>query len=68
MNKIFRNIIENENIDLIEESDDENEFENISDNKFLKNIEKPMECIFNEKFKSWIPLSINKIKNVYKIK
>ena len=35
MNGLFRNIKENTNLDLLEESDDEEEFENISDDKYV---------------------------------
>ena len=35
MNDIFRNIKENKNLDLLEESDDEDDFENISDTKYV---------------------------------
>jgi hypothetical protein len=57
MNGLFRNIKENINLDFLEESDDEEEFENISDNKFIKDgKEYIMECIYNTKFKSWKPL------------
>ena len=35
MNSIFRNIKENQNLDLLEESDDEDEFENVSETKFV---------------------------------
>jgi len=56
MNKIFRYIKENENLDFLEESDDEDEFENISKDKFI-NIEKSeiIQCIYNYKFKKWMP-------------
>ena len=37
MNSIFRNIKENRNLDLLEESDDEDEFENINLDKYLLN-------------------------------
>ena len=36
MNDLFRNIKENSNLDLLEESDDEDEFENISRNKICR--------------------------------
>jgi hypothetical protein len=47
MNKIFRNIKENRNLDALEESDDDEEFENINEDKFVK-LDKSitMECIF----------------------
>ena len=57
MNRLFRNIRENQNLDLLEESEDEDEFENIDLNKFV-NTEKQikMKCKFSHKFKSWIPI------------
>lgn len=55
MNNIFRRIKENTNIDLIEESDDEDEFENINDDKYIKQEEKYMECLYNDKFNMWVP-------------
>jgi len=63
MNSIFRNIKENINLDALEESDDEEEFEDISVDKFV-NLEKEvfMICEYNSKFKSWQPLSITKNK------
>jgi len=59
MNKIFRKIKENENLDLLEESDDEDEFENIDENKYV-DLEKSqlMYCSYLHKFKMWKPLSI----------
>uniref|UniRef100_A0A6C0KG71 mRNA capping enzyme adenylation domain-containing protein n=1 Tax=viral metagenome TaxID=1070528 RepID=A0A6C0KG71_9ZZZZ len=56
MNSIFRNIKENKNLDAMEESDDEEEFENISDDKFNLNKTMYMECVYNKKFKKWQPL------------
>ena len=35
MNKLFRTIKENDNLDYLEESDDEEEFENISSDKYV---------------------------------
>ena len=35
MNKLFRKIIENTNLDKIEESDDEEEFENVEEDKYV---------------------------------
>ena len=59
MNKLFRNIKENNNLDSLEESDEEDEFENIQIDKFvdLNKIIK-MRCIFNYKFKKWVPVSV----------
>lgn len=57
MNGLFRIIKENDNLDRLEESDDEDEFENERIDRFV-NLEKEflMECQFNNKFKKWIPL------------
>jgi hypothetical protein len=57
MNKLFRNIKENENLDLLEESDDEEEFQNENIDKFV-DIDKSllMICKFNHKFKKWYPV------------
>jgi hypothetical protein len=59
MNKLFRNIKENHNLDSLEESDEEEEFENIQIDKFvdLNKILK-MRCSFNYKFKKWVPVQI----------
>lgn len=54
MNEIFREIKENRNIDFIEESDSEEEFETNKTN-YIINSELNIECIYSEKFKSWIP-------------
>lgn len=59
MNKIFRNIKENINLDALEESDDEEEFENVSEDKYLKvNKRVYMTCSYNRKFRKWQPISI----------
>ena len=59
MNKLFRNIKENQNLDLLEESDDEDEFENNKVDKFVHlNKSFKMNCIFNNKFKKWVPVSL----------
>ena len=59
MNKLFRNIKENDNLDRLEESDDEDEFENENIDKFVY-LEKtfPMKCKYNYKFKKWYPVSV----------
>ena len=56
MNSLFRNIRENRNLDLLEESDDEDEFENDKLDKFVS-LEKEykMTCTYNHKFKKWVP-------------
>jgi hypothetical protein len=61
MNKLFRNIKENDNLDALEESDDEEEFENELTNKFVY-LDKSykMICQYNNKFKKWLPIKISK--------
>ena len=68
MNSIFRIIKENKNLDFIEESDDEEEFENIKEDRFVdlqKTVQ--MECEFHFKFKKWIPKRIVKNQKVVHI-
>lgn len=59
MNNIFRNIKENKNLDLLEESDDDEEFENTSCDKFV-DISKVcyMTCSYNNKFKKYVPIKL----------
>jgi hypothetical protein len=59
MNSNFRNIRENRNLDYIEESDDEDDFENAGFSKYV-NLEKTivMECVFHNRFKKWIPVRL----------
>ena len=62
LNNLFRKIKENNNLDLLEESDDEDIFENIEDDKYIMNKNFiPMLCFYEKKFKKWIP--IKKLKN-----
>ena len=58
MNKLFRNIRENENLDLLEESDDDDDFENINTDKFINSVEYKMECQYNNKHRLWTPIKI----------
>ena len=59
MNKLFRNIKENANLDALEESDDEEEFENIQIDKFVDlNKVFKMRCNFNYKFQAWVPVQV----------
>jgi hypothetical protein len=59
MNKLFRNIKENYNLDALEESDDEKEFENEKEDKFVfLDRSFKMNCQYNYKFKKWVPLSL----------
>ena len=59
MNGLFRNIRENKNLDYIEESDDEDDFENISPDKYV-DLKKTVlvECVFHKKFKKWVPRKV----------
>jgi len=59
MNKLFRTIKENNDLDALEESDDEEEFENPNIDKFVY-LDKSykMVCNFNNKFKKWVPIKI----------
>ena len=59
MNSIFRRIVENDCLDKVEESEDEEEFENIRDDKYVDLTKKVlMECVFHHKFKKWVPLNL----------
>jgi len=61
MNKLFRNIKENYNLDTLEESDDEEEYENVQLDKYV-HLDKSyvMNCLYSNKFKYWIPLELTK--------
>ena len=65
MNGLFRTIKENANLDRLEESDDDEEFENTNEDKFV-NLGKSliMKCVYNRKFRKWQPTEIiaNKVK------
>jgi len=73
MNRLFRKIKENENLDALEESDDEEEFENENEDRFVY-LDKTynMVCQYNNRFKKWYPVRIadlnSKITNVNEIK
>ena len=59
MNKIFRNIKENNNLDLLEESEDEEDFENIKEDKYVDlNKSVLMNCVYSKRFKKWEPHNI----------
>lgn len=61
MNKLFRNIKENEYLDAIEESDEEEEFEDKREDKFV-HLDKCilMKCEYNYRFKRWMPIEVAK--------
>jgi hypothetical protein len=59
MNSIFRKIKENDNLDLLEESEDEEEFEDTNDERFV-DLEKRVKirCEYHKHFKRWVPLEL----------
>ena len=59
MNKLFRNIKENYNLDAIEESDDEIDFEDGREDKYVY-LDRSFnfKCEYNYKFKRWVPISL----------
>jgi hypothetical protein len=60
MNKLFRNIKENTNLDALEESDNEDEFEDDRDDRFVfLNKSYKMVCVYNHKFKKWAPVRLD---------
>jgi len=60
MNSLFRNIRENKNLDYIEESDDEEMFENIDLDKYVDlNKKIKMKCMYVHKMKLWKPIEIS---------
>jgi hypothetical protein len=67
MNSHFRTVKENRNIDFIEESDDEDDFQNTDIDKNV-DLEKEIifECEYKHKFKRWIPRKLVRDTN-YKI-
>ena len=59
MNKCFRKIKENDNLDLLEESDDEEDFENINCDKYVDLFKSEIvKCVFIPKFNKWKPVAI----------
>ena len=59
MNRLFRNIRENSNLDLLEESDCEEEFENTDTTKYVNLVKSHIiECNYNKKLKRWIPINL----------
>ena len=59
MNKLFRNIRENTNVDYGEESEDEDIFQNTSLDKYVDlKKEYKMHCVYNAKFKKWVPVHV----------
>lgn len=59
MNTLFRTIKENRNLDLLEESDSDSEFEDVREDKFV-DLEKTlfMRCVYIPRFRKWKPVSV----------
>jgi len=59
MNKLFRNIKENDNLDRLEESDNEDEFENEKEDKYVY-LDRSFKiiCEYNPRFRKWCPVNI----------
>lgn len=57
MNQLFRNIKENRNLDSLEESDDEEDFQDLRIDKYV-NLQKKfaIECEYKPKFRKWAPI------------
>jgi len=59
LNSVFRNIPENDNLDCLEESDDDESFENVDNTKHIHMNEiKRFKCVYNNKFKQWKPIQL----------
>ena len=56
MNNVFRNIKENKDLDKIEESDSEEEFEDISLDKYIIKKEAKILCEYNQTLRGWVPI------------
>ena len=59
MNSLFRTIKENENLDALEESDDEDEI-NLNNNFVHLDREYKMVCEYNQRFNKWCPIRLAK--------
>jgi len=60
LNTVFRKIRANQNLDAIEESDDDEDFEDVRESKWVIDMEKEvkMVCEFNAKVRKWIPVKL----------
>jgi hypothetical protein len=59
MNRLFRNIAENQRLDALEESEDEAEFENTEPDKYVSlHNEYMMVCRFHKRFCRWVPFQV----------
>lgn len=65
LNNLFRNIKENDDLDVIEESEDEEEFENEELDKYVDiNKSYKMLCEYNYKHNKWVPKQLAKERDV----
>jgi hypothetical protein len=65
MNRLFRNITENERLDTMEESEDECDFENTEPDKYVTlTREYSMTCRFNKRFCKWVPIEVAQNKEI----
>jgi hypothetical protein len=61
LNRIFRNVKENDNLDAVEESDDE--YDNPEETRWIRPVEYNIQCVWNMKYKMYeivYPLNIRK--------
>ena len=59
MNKLFRKIKENDNLDALEESDDEEDFENVDEDKYVKlDAVYNMVCTYMPRINKWLPQKV----------
>jgi len=57
LNNMFRTIKENGNLDLLEESDDDEEFELVDESRFVDLKRRiPFRCVFNTQSRAWQPV------------
>ena len=60
LNKLFRRIRENDDIDLAEMSEDEGDFENVDPRKFVQSRSLRMECMYVKRLRKWRPLKVTR--------
>lgn len=65
LNKLFRNIKENQDLDKLEESDDEEEFENPNMDKFVRlDMAYSFECRYHKRHHKWFPVKVADPKSI----
>ena len=58
LNSIFRNYKENSNLDTMEESDSDDDFEDMSDDKYSRvGEERSISCMYNNELSGWVGLN-----------